>query len=265
MSDPDDIYWTDPGLLSGQVSPDFPRSGAVDTSLRLLSLSFTVSSVSLAALAVLSLISALASDCKEEGSDAKKLPLAVSVFVAFIAFGAWKLRRQIMEGFSILEILPEFYRKAGPAGLPPEVAQWKSLTWKWLLCFCLIIWGGIIVIDLYCVAPLAEKCNKEPPPPLIAYLAKARSAIVFFLLLITIAPLLMGLLQIRKWTAPYNKAQKLLEGNGSGVFTSQGATDLFDDTFAMGELVDYTGQGHHEPDVVRTSPPYNARISSGAL
>lgn len=264
MSFPDDIYWTDPAVLPGQVYPDFPRSTAVDTSLRLLGLSFKVSSVSLASLAVLSLISTLASDCKEEG-DAKKLPLAVSVIVAFIAFGAWRLRGQIMEGFSILEILPEFYRKAGPAGLPPEVAQWKGLTWKWLLCFCLIIWGGIIVIELYCVAPLAEKCNKEPPSPLVAYLAKARSAIVFFLLLITIAPLLMGLLQIRKWTAPYNKAQKLLEGTGSGVFTREGATDLFDDTFEMGELVGYTGQGHHEPNVVRTSPPYNARISSGAL
>ena len=253
-----------------QYAPQYENAGAprnLDGALRLLELSFKVSSVSLAALALISLGHATLSDCGDNGVQAKRLPFLVALFVGALAYGAWKLRAKLSQGFDILEMLPDFFRKAGPEGLPPQVGQWKDWTWKWLICFCGLIWGGIFVIEYYCVLPLTEKCAKEPPSAALEYLSKARNAIVFFLIFITCVPLLLGMWQMRKFKDSYTQGQKTLGGlhpDQGGLIQRTGSTQLFDATFQLGELAGYAGY-HRQGAAAEPQASFDRRMSSGAL
>ncbi len=244
---------------------------------QIFSLSLTVSSMSLGALALITLGVGLVSECKDAGFQDKQVPLAMSIFICFLAYGTWRLRDRVMEGLGILDTLPEF-ATTQVEGLPAQVGEWNNWFWKWLLGFCGLVGGGVLVLELYAIQPLQRDC---PPPEkssssLLTTVFEVRRIIYAILAVITIVPLLLAASQSSKWAEPYKAAQRAAakrlafeqRGSGRGLsertggYTMQGSTRLFDATFRVAQLVGYAG-GH---DSHAEAPAlHNPHIPSEAL
>jgi hypothetical protein len=130
-----------------------------------------------------------------------------------------------------------------------------------------LIWAGVFVIEYYTVSVLTQKCAAAPPSSTLEYLAKARNAVVAFLLLITCAPLILGMWQMKKFARSYQAEQKLLTDLTSKkgrLIAGTGSTRLFDATFNLGEIAGYAGY-HRQGATAEPRANFDRGMSDGAF
>ena len=126
---------------------------------RLIGAGLTVAAASLGFLVVCTIIVGWAGQCGEDGGKAKEAPILMALFVGVLAAGTWMLRGRLQQGLDILDSLPQSF--GGSSGFqagnepqkPPQLSQWEGWTFSWMACFVAIVWGGIIMLEVYCILP----------------------------------------------------------------------------------------------------------------
>ena len=160
---------------------------------------------------------------------------------------------------------------SGKPQQPPQMAQWENWTFSWLICFCLVVWGGIFLLETYSVKSLEAFCpvnvvdsDGGPAKGIVPALLQMRKIVYGILIFITFVPLYMAWSQRRKWGSQYhdalNKYNAQMFGNpanatntpaydakspenlspeAGGYSPQTGSTRLFDATYSLAELVGY--------------------------
>jgi hypothetical protein len=274
--------------------------GAGGTQKQMIKLGLTTASLSLGFLVVVTI--AIAFSSKGEGCtmDAKQTPVLMALFVGALAAGTWKLRNHLVQGFTILDSLPPFFTGGGGLGdgkpvKPPQLGQWENWTMSWLLCFCLVVWGGIFLLETYSVEPLGKLCpvgavgaDGEPAKGVIPALLQMRRIVYGLLILLTFVPLYMAWSQRKRWGRRYHaalnrynqrifgdpaaaaqeaataqttpaydpKSPENLSPQEGGYSPQTGSTRLFDATYAMAELV-----GYASPNAYGSAPAAHSAVA----
>jgi hypothetical protein len=160
----------------GEYDSSVPASSVTGT----LSLSLKVSALSLGALCVCTLFIGLASKCPP--GVKRDAPLLMTVFVALLALGAWSLREPLVRSIGFLD--------EADADMDAHASA-KRQTWTWMLCFVAVVWGGIFVLESYCVQPLAVCQEDAPQNGLVQGFLQIRGVIYTLLVIVTLVPLVM--------------------------------------------------------------------------
>ena len=257
--------------------------GAGGHQKQMMQMGLTTASLALGFLCVATVVIGFSSTSSKECTlQAKETPILMALFVGGLAAGTWKLRNHLMQGFTILDSLPPFFTGGGMGGgkpqQPPQMLQWENWTTSWLLCFVLVVWGGIFMLETYSVTPLERVCPTESVEEdgskkggVLHAAIQMRKIVYGILVLITVVPLYMAWQQRSQWGKQYHaalnqynqsmfgsqtgsadassqsattpaydaKAPENLSPQAGGYSPKTGSSRLFDATYAMAALVGY--------------------------
>ena len=269
--------WTLMGAACTLMGGGGGGGGAGGHQKQMIQMGLTTASLSLGFLVVCTVIIAFSSGGPDCTFKAKETPILMALFVGALAGGTWKLRGHLMQGYTLLDSLPPFFTGNGPSGgkpqKPPQVAQWENWTFSWLLCFVLIVWGGIIMLEFYSVAPLEKVCqtDEDSSGGVLKALLQMRRLVYALVVFVTFVPLFMAWGQQRRWGQQYKealnrynqqmygqspagaaaqaaatatpaydpKSPENLTPQEGGYSPKTGSSRLFDATYAMAELVGF--------------------------
>ena len=253
MADPDidPVDPVDPGgpdPSGGQAGADWEQSGS-GASLTMLAMGAAV--MALVALSLVSAFIGIVSKCNNRKD--KFWPILYALGIAFLSFGAWRIRGFLMNASTSLKSLPKVHMGAGGAEMSPELVQTESWIRNWTLMFGLLIGCGYYVIYWNVIEPLQKKCPPDPGSRaafLTNGLIKLRRQIMWVLLLLVGVPVGYGLYARRSLLQ--TAAGQLGRGPESiwggkigklnrGGYTAAGSTEVFDNAYNVAELVGYAG------------------------